>query len=368
MYKRQAEQVPESIALPLPPLKTETIREETLPTPVFSSRFDWIKLTSDEWLKGDILSMYEEELEFDSDELGILKLDWDKIAEMRTKGIQSIRIIDGTVLEGWISMSDGILTLTRDGQDYEYEMDSVLSVASAQSRRRDLWDGDISIGANISRGNAENLDFTVAASIQRRSATSRFKANWVSNFSQNTDTETGEENETANNQRFTVSHDMFVNDKIFFRPADIEYFSDTFQNIDSRISAGIAVGYHIFNEKKYNWDVTAGPSYQVTTFSNVQALDSKDEKSGALALTTTFDYEITKDIDFETDYQIQFVSEDAGKYIHHLEVGLEMELVNDFDLDLIFYLDRTENPRKDENDNTPQKQDYRLVVSIGYNF
>jgi len=341
---------------------------ERNPIPVFSARYDWIKLTSDEWLKGDILSMYEEELEFDSDELGVLKLDWDKIADMRTKGLQSIRIIDGTVLEGWIVMSDGILTLTRDGQEYEYERDSVLSLASAETSRRELWDGDISLGANISRGNAENLDYTFAASIQRRSATSRFKANWVANFSQNKDAESGQKNETANNQRFTASHDMFVNDKIFFRPADVEYFSDVFQNIDSRISAGIAVGYHIFNEKKYNWDVTAGPSYQITTFSNVQALESKDEKSGALALTTTFDYEITKDIDFETDYQIQFVSENAGKYIHHLEVGLEMELVNDFDLDLIFYLDRTENPRTDENDVTPQKQDYRLVVSIGYNF
>ncbi len=27
--------------------------------PVFKQEFDWLKLTSDEWLKGDIISMYD---------------------------------------------------------------------------------------------------------------------------------------------------------------------------------------------------------------------------------------------------------------------------------------------------------------------
>jgi hypothetical protein len=36
--------------------------------------FDWIRLPSDEWLKGEIISMYDGVLEFDSDELGKLTL------------------------------------------------------------------------------------------------------------------------------------------------------------------------------------------------------------------------------------------------------------------------------------------------------
>jgi hypothetical protein len=38
--------------------------------------FDWIRLPSDEWLKGEILHMYDDELEFDSDELGVLSFDF----------------------------------------------------------------------------------------------------------------------------------------------------------------------------------------------------------------------------------------------------------------------------------------------------
>ena len=62
--------------------------------------FDWIRLTSDEWLKGDLIAMYGDELEFDSDELGLLTLDWDDIAEVITHATQSIRLLDGRVLEG----------------------------------------------------------------------------------------------------------------------------------------------------------------------------------------------------------------------------------------------------------------------------
>ena len=55
------------------------------PTPVFKQDFDWVKLSSDEWLKGEIISMYDEELEFDSDELDLQTIDWEDVAELRSK-------------------------------------------------------------------------------------------------------------------------------------------------------------------------------------------------------------------------------------------------------------------------------------------
>jgi len=55
------------------------------PTPVFKQEFDWVRLSSDEWLKGDIVSMYDETLEFESDELDTQTIDLDDIAELRSK-------------------------------------------------------------------------------------------------------------------------------------------------------------------------------------------------------------------------------------------------------------------------------------------
>ena len=41
--------------------------------------YDWIQLTSDEWLKGELVSLFDDQLVFDSDNLGLLKLDWEEI-------------------------------------------------------------------------------------------------------------------------------------------------------------------------------------------------------------------------------------------------------------------------------------------------
>lgn len=77
------------------------------PTPIFKQDFDWVKLTSDEWLKGDIVSMYDEKLEFDSDELDMQTIDWDDVAELRSKQWQSIRMFDGTIAEGYLVLKEG---------------------------------------------------------------------------------------------------------------------------------------------------------------------------------------------------------------------------------------------------------------------
>ena len=49
------------------------------PNPIFKQQFDWLRLTSGEWLKGDIVSMYEDSLEFDSDKFGVKFFDCYKI-------------------------------------------------------------------------------------------------------------------------------------------------------------------------------------------------------------------------------------------------------------------------------------------------
>jgi len=40
-----------------------------------SIKYDWLQLTSGEWLKGEVESMYNNILEFDSDNLGLLLID-----------------------------------------------------------------------------------------------------------------------------------------------------------------------------------------------------------------------------------------------------------------------------------------------------
>lgn len=338
------------------------------PTPIFKQKFDWVKLTSDEWLKGDIVSMYDEELEFDSDELDLQTIDWEDVAELRSKNWQSIRMQDGTIAEGYLVIKEGKLSLVKDGETSHFELTDILSIAASGQNEFDLWDGYANLGMNLRKGNTVQFDYTLSAGIQRRSASSRFKADYIANYSKYEDQETKVKTVTANSDRLTSTYDWFFSQKIYLRAVDFEFLSDEFLNIDYRLRYGVAVGYHLIDSGDTTWDINAGPSYQKTKFLGVQDDDDDSENSPGLVLGTDFTYEISKDIDYDISYNVQIVNEASGKLIHHFETGIEVDLTSDFDLDLTFYADRTEKPKADGDNITPEQNDYRLVVSLGYDF
>ena len=342
--------------------------ETDLPLSVYKQEYDWIKLKSNEWLKGDIVSMYEDQLEFDSDELGLQLIDREDIAELRSKDELSIRMIDGTIATGYLVIKDDKLFIVNDGVVKPFVLSKLLSIASSGEREIDLWDAYLSLGANFRAGNTVQFDYTAGAKIQRRSSTSRFKTEYNANFSRFEDKETGISTTTANSSRLTSTYDWYFSRKIFLRAMDFEHFSDEFLNVDSRLSYAIGAGYHLIDNSRTRWDVNIGPSYQKTQFSDVPANEESSETSPGLVLGTEFSYEFTRDIDFETSYQIQLVNEASGEYLHRFESGLKLDLANDFDLNIDLYIDRTETPRPDENGNVPKKNDYRIVITLGYDF
>ncbi len=346
----------------------DSIDDWQKPTPIFKQKFDWLKLSSDEWLKGDIVSMYDKELEFDSEELDLQTIDWDDVAELRSKNWQNIRMQDGTIAEGYLVVKDGKLSLVKNGKTTYFKLIDIISIAASGKNEIDLWGGYVNLGMNLRKGNTVQFDYTFSAGMQRRSASSRFKADYIANYSKYEDQDTQTNIVTANSDRLTSTFDWFFSQKIYLRAVDFEYLTDEFLNIDYRLRYGVAVGYHLIDTSRTTWEINAGPSYQATKFKDVQENENDSENSPGLVLGTDFSYEITNNIDYDASYNVQIVNEASGELIHHFETGLAVELTSDFDLDLILYADRTEKPKADGSDNTPEKNDYRLVVSLGYDF
>lgn len=53
--------------------------------------WDWIQLDTGEWLKGSVRSMYDNDLELDSDHFGIITINWNDVSRLYTAKNQSIR-------------------------------------------------------------------------------------------------------------------------------------------------------------------------------------------------------------------------------------------------------------------------------------
>ncbi len=334
------------------------------PTPIFSQEFDWLKITSDEWLKGDIISMYDDELEFDSDEFGVKSFDWEDVSELRSRFDQQIRLADGKVVQGFLIVREGKLTLISDGAEQHFPLSELLSITSAADKRVDIWDAKVSLGVDISHGNSNQIDYLLTAEVQRRTPVNRLRADFIFNYSESS----GDSAKivSVNSRRFNTYFDWLYSANMFFRVIEYEYYSDLQQNISARHSIGTSLGYHAMNTKRIEWDFTVGPSYLETQYNTEVGGDS--DTSAALSLSTLFEYQISSKIDFTFDYQMQFVSEESGSRTHNLKTGFEFEFIDNLDIELFFYLDRIAKPIESSLGITAEENDYRLAFSVGYKF
>lgn len=322
--------------------------------------YDWLQLGSGEWLKGDIIVLYEDKLEFDSEELDLLTLDFEDIEQIRSAHVVQVRLEGGIDLLGQLYMADGRIGII--GAEESYERSRLLTIAAGEPREINFWNAKISLGANWQSGNSQNSEGNLQAKLQRRSLETRFVFDYLGNFN------TTDEIMSANNHRASGVADRFITHRFYTRPVFVEYFRDPFQNIDDRITIGTGVGYQLLETVKTDWRVSGGPAYQYTRFNEVEQGETTAESTPALVGGTQVDIEITANLDFNYNYQLQFVKPESGLYNHHMVIGFVVELTRMLDFDVSLVWDRVQRPRPNADGIVPDQDDWRLIVGLGFVF
>ncbi|WP_041417687.1 DUF481 domain-containing protein [Shewanella woodyi] len=323
--------------------------------PPADSAFDWVQLTSFELLKGEIKTLYDDKLEFESDELDTLYIDWEDIKVLQSNGLVSVGFTD-------LSTKTGKL-LVKDGKTYiggeEFDRTKIMTIIAGEQTEANYWSSKISLGANLRSGNTKQLDYSAIANTQRRTTESRYNLDYLGNYSK---TE-GENN--INNHRINTYFDWYLSKQFYLRPVFAEVYMDPIKNIQYKTTLGFGVGYDIIDSSKTEWSISGGPAYNYTKFDNVAPGEKEDEGSAALVVETYFDTEITSDIDFNTLYRLQYGSETSGGYTHHAVAGFSIELTDMFDLDLSFVWDHTNKPQPDSDNTIPKQNDYQFIIGFG---
>jgi hypothetical protein len=335
--------------------------EDWQPPVPMPDEFDWIQLTSGEWLKGEIKVLYEGSMEFDSDKLDLLELDLEDIRSIRSAQTVSVKLTDGRSAVGKLLLEEDSVKVLDQGTA-EYQRADLISITAGVPRERNYWSGKASIGANLRDGNTKQTEATALLNFKRRTVDDRAVIDYIGNYTATSDVQ------TANNHRASAVWDHFVSDRFFLRPASIEYFRDPFQNIAHRVTPGAGIGYQIIDNPRTEWIVFAGPAYQWTWFEEVEPGASDTEETWALSAGTTFNHELTDDIALNYDYRFQFTSEEAGRYNHHMIGGFSFDLTDALSMDVSLVWDRTEKPQPDADGNIPEQDDYRLIFGLGYDF
>jgi len=93
--------------------------EELSPTP--KDGYDWVKTKYGDWLKGHIKSVFNDELEFDSQEFGIYTFKLNDIAQMRSYGVMSVNIDNVAIITGIIRYKDKKITIINGDHSYTFD-------------------------------------------------------------------------------------------------------------------------------------------------------------------------------------------------------------------------------------------------------
>ena len=332
-----------------------------------AKEFDWVQLTSGEWLKGEIKSMYSESLEFDSDKLDLLTIDWDDVKYLKSYRPSSVNIEFREPVTGSLQVSGDVVTVTTGEQVQEFDRIELVSLTPAGSSELDLWTIKFTLSLNVKSGNTDQIDYTAKLNAKRRTAKTRFQLDYIGNISKVNDDQDNL-TETVNNHRINAGLDVYATRYFFYQPVFGEYYRDPFQNIDQRITLGVGVGYTIIDTGGYEWSVNGGPAFVTTKYLSVQSGEDKRIDVAALVFGTNFDAEVTETLDFIFKYNIQASKKDAGGYTHHMIATFESELTGHLDFDLSLIWDRISEPRKDDLGVEPEQDDYRLLVGVTYTY
>ncbi|WP_434931651.1 DUF481 domain-containing protein [Shewanella sp. HL-SH5] len=318
-------------------------------------KYDWLQLNSNELLKGEIKHLYDNKLEFESDQLDTLIVDWEDVIVLQSRGAVSIGFTD-------LSTRTGRL-LIQNGQGYldgvVFNVNDIMTIIAGEQHEANYWTSTVSLGANLRSGNNNQIDYSAKARMSRRTTESRFRTDYLGNYSKS-----GGEN-TTNNHRVNSFFDWFLSNQFFLRPVFVEYYTDPFMNISSRVTLGSGVGYSIIDTAKTEWSISGGPAYTMTNFKEVELGEDDNESSGTLVVDSTFTTELTDSVDFNADYRMQLGNQNYGGYTHHAVAGIVVELTDMFDLDLSLVWDRTNTPRAESDGQVPEKDDFQLIIGFG---
>jgi len=324
--------------------------------------FDWVQLVSGEWLKGEIKGLYKDSLEFDSDKLDLLTLDWEDVRYVETHIPGSAYIEGHGTVYGFFEISENKIIVTNGDDVKEYNRSQLVSFITGGEEELDFWSAKITLGLIVRSGNTDQVDYNAKANVKRQTSFSRFIADYIGNISNTRDIE------TANDHIVTASHDIFKTRRFFLRPIFGRYKTDKFTNIDSQITVGTGLGYTLIDTSRTEWNLFGGPAYQATRFVSVQPGENIEETTPALVVGTDYDIELTKQLDFIFNYSTTWGNKESGGYTHHMVTTFESEITGSFDFDISLVWDHISNPTANEDGTVPFPDDYRLTLGVSYEF
>jgi hypothetical protein len=324
--------------------------------------FDWVQIDSGEWLRGEFVRLQDETLYFDSEEFDDVELDWGDISALVSSGSHTFRIEGREPAQGEFEMRNGVVYIDTGTEQIEVASVEVLALIPGEGRELDFWSFKASLSFSGQDGNTEQTDLTIRGDTHREDALTRWSTGYRGNFA-SSDGDT-----TADNHRASSSFDYFLTSRLFLNLVSLEYYTDEFQNIATRFTAGAGAGYEVIQSSLLEWEVVAGGAYQLNNYESVGPNEDDTEHDGAAVFGTRLDFDLPLGIEWDNSYKTQVIVTDLEKTNHHAESILDFDIWGPLDFEVGFVFDRIEQPQRKSDGERPERNDYQVTVGLAIEY
>jgi hypothetical protein len=323
---------------------------------------DWVLLKSNEVVRGEFEYMRDEKIQFDSDELEELEIDWSDVLGFGSPRRNTYRFGNDVIVTGTAEMRAGVIRVDTGTEIREFPRSQLYSMIEGELREIDYWSLKAGLGLTWRSGNSDQSDLTAHVEVKRETSLTRLLASYETAYS------SVENDEVTNNTRVTGYFAYFVTTRTSLAAPIVELYRDHVRNVDLRTTVAAGAGYELIDRPRVEWNVLGGAGYQHTDFTAIQQGKSTAVQDAALLFKTSLELDITPDVDWDTSYQIVAVVTDWDRTSHHLSSVFSFEVWGPLDLDISFIWDRIEKPAEDPDGDRPDSDDLQLTVGASLEF
>lgn len=326
-----------------------------MPATAFAAKTDIVVLQNGDRITGEIKKLEAGLLEFSTDTMGTLNIEWRFISEVVSDRSHAVELIDGSRVLGELDKpADGEHVLVNSDQGpVDLQPDDVVSVWPVEATFRDRMELDLSFGLEYDKS-TDITDSNAAVDFRLRDDDRLTEASLRTNITRRSP----QDDQT----RFELDafHEYLLEDQRF-RNWFGRVESNDATGVNLRMSGGGQIGKYLVKTNNKWFTVSAGLS---ATQENPRSADSETniEAVGSLRYRT-FRF-ADPERSFDTTLNVYPSLTESGRVRADLRSTFKLEMVEDLFWSLELYATHDNEPLSAD----AEKTDYGIITSVGWSY
>ena len=232
-----------------------------------------VELNNGDRLTGTIVRSDGKQLVLRTEYAGEVAIAWDAVKSIASDVPLHVSLADGRTVAGVVSTAGDLIEVRGDGAAVATSKSAITTLRSEDEQAAfvrlqspgffELWNGSLTAGLALTRGNSDTTNFALGFGASRTTARDKFGVYAASLYA--TDSTDGESRTTSNVLRGGLRYDYNFTDRWFgYVFTDLEH--NELQNLDLRLVLGGGAGYHAIRTERAELDVFGGIAWNKEFF------------------------------------------------------------------------------------------------------